>query len=461
MAYIFHWWLICVSDLLCIKVLNRSLCTIVRIGKRQLRKFFRPTIRPAAIQLLVDRLNNPAFSKRRRDWIEPLIKPSGLNGLTPLSLLDRLHVQSESPQKAYIRESYLTPTSIFKGDSGTPSAIRSARKRGLEDGDDDLIRAKRQPRDKHAIVTTLPEERSQQQVEQESQKSTLIVPQKRNRNDDVTNSSDKRLRLMEEQEDQQNCPVVPATNDAWESVRMRIDELKQIRDQTADHLKRLLPGNWLNDELINTILGLFAWGPQVRVLNTFFLDEGWKPNSRLLSVRAPVEQLVVPVCRGKHWTLLFVHIGSRIIDHYDSLPANRPTAGHEGCDTCQLMARTVDDALETAGTWTFQDEQNHERSLSPQQTNMIDCGVFLLYNAYCLSRRLDPWQDTVIPHDWRLRWARELVQQGLSHPTEEDMRKAETLSSMEKVERQVNPLSVNAKGTLLIELLCGVLLTIY
>ncbi|KAL9127460.1 MAG: hypothetical protein Q9175_007728, partial [Cornicularia normoerica] len=314
-----------------------------------------------------------------------------------VDLLDRLHVQSEElnikptpeqnltqyddrqdkgPQKTFRWQSYLTPTSMSKGGSGRSS--------------------------------TLPDKRSQEQEEQESQKSTPIIPQKRKRDNDVTNSLDKRL------------------------------------DQTVNYLKRLLPGNWLNDELINTILRLFAWGPQVRVLSTFFLHEGWKPNSRLLSVRAPVEQLVVPVCRHGHWTLLFVHIGSRIIEHYDSLSANRSTAGHQDCYTCQLMARTIDDALETAGTWTFQDERNHARSLSPQQINMIDCGVFLLYNAYCLSHRLDPWQDTVIPHDWRLRWARELVQQGLSHATEEDVRKAETLSSMEKVERQSNRLSVNA-----------------
>ncbi len=156
-----------------------------------------------------------------------------------------------------------------------------------------------------------------------------------------------------------------------------------------------------------------------------------------------VKQLVIQLLRNDHWTLLCVRIGDRTIDHYDSWLTNHPIPDHQGCDTCQLMGQTVDKAVESAQIdkpepldWTFrtQDEQNQGSPLSQQQTNGMDCGVYLLFNAYYLSRGLNPCQERAMPDEWRLRWAQQLLQEADDVPS-----RAET-PNMESVNRESPPL---------------------
>src|SRR5256885_2961781 len=100
-----------------------------------------------------------------------------------------------------------------------------------------------------------------------------------------------------------------------ESIVTRI----RAGDPLASFLKRLLLGEWLNDEVINHVLVSFPWSRDVRVLSTFFLDEDWTPKPNRLSqeLQASTKQLVVPVCRRGHWTLLHVYLESHEISHYD------------------------------------------------------------------------------------------------------------------------------------------------
>src|SRR5437764_6583858 len=88
----------------------------------------------------------------------------------------------------------------------------------------------------------------------------------------------------------------------WESIRTRI----KAGDSLAPFLRRLLPGAWLNDEIINRILPSFPWGPDVRVLNTFILNLAQQPDRLSREWQAPTTQLVAPVYHLKHWTLLHV-----------------------------------------------------------------------------------------------------------------------------------------------------------
>lgn len=199
----------------------------------------------------------------------------------------------------------------------------------------------------------------------------------------------------------------------WELIRTRIE----AGDLLAPLLERLLPGEWLNNEVINRILPSFPWTPDVRVLNTFFLDENWTPQPDRLSreLEASTTQLIVPVCRLEHWTLLHVFLKSREINHYDSL-----SLANEHGVRCRLMAQAVDQALNAAerGEWKFRAnvEQGHVGSglcqFSLQQSNTSDCGALVLYNAFCLSRGINPRAYSFNPDEWRLKLAKKMMQPG-------------------------------------------------
>lgn len=103
---------------------------------------------------------------------------------------------------------------------------------------------------------------------------------------------------------------------------------------------------------------------------------------------------MVPVCRLGHWTLLHVFLGSREIDHCDSLSSAEE---HRQRCSCRLIAQTVDQALNATGhgEWKFRvnTEQGHVGSglcqLSLQQFNTLDCGAFAVYNFFCLSQGIN------------------------------------------------------------------------
>lgn len=69
------------------------------------------------------------------------------------------------------------------------------------------------------------------------------------------------------------------------------------------------------------------------------------------------------------------------------------------------MARTAEDALKTNGvpgpSSLSKNERNHSFHI-PQQANMVDCGVLLLYRVCYLGCRINPWQETVIPRARKL-----------------------------------------------------------
>ena len=41
---------------------------------------------------------------------------------------------------------------------------------------------------------------------------------------------------------------------------------------------------------------------------------------------------------------------------------------------------------------------------------MSDCGVFVLYNGFCLSQGIDPRAYSFNPNEWRLKWAKEMIE---------------------------------------------------
>ncbi|PGH18443.1 hypothetical protein AJ79_00513 [Helicocarpus griseus UAMH5409] len=152
---------------------------------------------------------------------------------------------------------------------------------------------------------------------------------------------------------------------------------------------------WLNDEVINAYLALIvdyarrAAGnsgrnekPKYHAFNTFFFsnlrDKGYESVRRWAS-RAKiggqallgVETVFVPIHNSSHWTLMVVRPAARTIEHFDSLGA--PSLAH-----VSLVKEWLRGEL---GDLFVEEEWRVLPSISPQQNNGSDCGVFLLTTA--------------------------------------------------------------------------------
>ncbi|EEH47279.2 SUMO protease ULP1 [Paracoccidioides brasiliensis Pb18] len=152
---------------------------------------------------------------------------------------------------------------------------------------------------------------------------------------------------------------------------------------------------WLNDEVINAYLALIvdharrAAGnsgrhdkPRYHAFSTFFFsnlrDKGYESVRRWAS-RAKigggellrVETVFVPIHDSEHWTLMVVRPVARTIEHFDSLGS--PSLAHIATVKKWLRGEL--------GELFVEEEWRVLPSISPQQDNGSDCGVFLLTTA--------------------------------------------------------------------------------
>jgi hypothetical protein len=164
------------------------------------------------------------------------------------------------------------------------------------------------------------------------------------------------------------------------------------------------PMAWLNDEIINSYLALIvdylrrSHGnagrhdkPLFHAFNTFFFsnlrDKGYQ-SVRRWATRARiggeallnVDTVFIPVHNSAHWTLIVVRPGERTIEHFDSLGSlsRRHVGLVQGWLRAELASRYVEEE------WTVLP------SISPQQDNGSDCGVFLLSTAKAVAIGLEP-----------------------------------------------------------------------
>jgi hypothetical protein len=75
--------------------------------------------------------------------------------------------------------------------------------------------------------------------------------------------------------------------------------------------------------------------------------------------------------------------------------------------------------------------------LSLQQTNESDSGVYLLYNAYCISHGIDPRAGSLTADQWRPKWATEIIL-----PESDDLAGAAILSGMQNAGRPGGPVKI-------------------
>ncbi|XRM45434.1 hypothetical protein ABZX51_008529 [Aspergillus tubingensis] len=163
-------------------------------------------------------------------------------------------------------------------------------------------------------------------------------------------------------------------------------------------------GEWLNDEIINGYLALIVDylrrknhnagrndKPRFHAFNSFFFsnlrDKGYDSVARWAKrakIGGPllldVDTVYIPVHNSQHWTLVVVRPGERSIEHFDSLGAR--SRRHIAVVQTWLRGEL--------GPKYVEEEWRVLPSLSPQQDNGSDCGVFLLTTAKAVAIGLEP-----------------------------------------------------------------------
>lgn len=164
------------------------------------------------------------------------------------------------------------------------------------------------------------------------------------------------------------------------------------------------PARWLNDEVINAYLAVLidylrrANGnagrhdkPKFHAFNTFFFsnlrDKGYSSVSRWAKrakiggeALLEVDTVYIPVHNSAHWTLMVVKPTEKSIEYFDSLGSASPrhVAIVKDWLRGELSARYVEEEWLVVPT------------VSPQQDNGSDCGVFLLSTAKAVSVGIEP-----------------------------------------------------------------------
>ncbi|KAF5859580.1 hypothetical protein ETB97_002755 [Aspergillus alliaceus] len=164
------------------------------------------------------------------------------------------------------------------------------------------------------------------------------------------------------------------------------------------------PLAWLNDEVINSYLSLIvdylrrtnhnngrSDKPRFHAFNTFFFstmrDKGYQ-SVRRWATRAKiggasllhVDTVFVPVHNSAHWTLIIIKPMERTIENFDSLGGPSP----------RHVAVMQDWLRNELGPRYVEEEWRVLPSVSPQQDNGSDCGVFLLSTAKAVAIGLEP-----------------------------------------------------------------------
>ena len=180
-------------------------------------------------------------------------------------------------------------------------------------------------------------------------------------------------------------------------------------------LRRLAPGSWLNDEIINLYMRLLQDRdtkiherkdaddfPKCHFFNTFFLSKlykasqgydynsvrRWTMPARLKATGQSrssildVDKIIVPVNQSNtHWTVAVMDLKNERLEYFDSL-------GGEDHECLEHLAQYLTDEYKNKRAEDRPDVLDWPRTFPkniPRQRNGWDCGVFLSMYANCLS----------------------------------------------------------------------------
>ncbi|KAK7747941.1 hypothetical protein SLS53_001193 [Cytospora paraplurivora] len=215
---------------------------------------------------------------------------------------------------------------------------------------------------------------------------------------------------------QSHKPIVSTLTDEWldkaqNTLRARPNvELAKTPEGSPltrkDFATLVTPNEWLNDEVVNgTLLHLANYVNQkagikntrlqtakVQVFNSFFGKKIWEDGGagtqrqmRRTGIKKEtflnIEVVLIPICRGAHWTLLVVRPKHKDVFHLDSLSGT----GNQGLMSKALKwVSMVMEETFVSSEWTMKTIE------SPRQTNFDDCGVHTVTNGMCIALGLDP-----------------------------------------------------------------------
>ncbi|KAK3683687.1 hypothetical protein B0T22DRAFT_384545 [Podospora appendiculata] len=208
--------------------------------------------------------------------------------------------------------------------------------------------------------------------------------------------------------------ILPISND-WDS---RVDAIQSAAEATEltktpdgqtltrrDFVSKLLPEKaWLNDNIIigsilhianyvNQAAGAPVKNPKCVAFTSFFWPRlesaGPTKVGRLMknaNVRKDnfleIDTILIPICKGSHWTLAIVRPTRRTVAHIDSMKSG---AGDES-----IKAQLLEWVKLSLEEKFIEDEWSAFDYKAPRQTNGWDCGVFTITNAACIAMGLDP-----------------------------------------------------------------------
>lgn len=255
------------------------------------------------------------------------------------------------------------------------------------------------------------EEEERKKAEEERrrlQEALRIAEEKRVREEDERLAQTGQLR-------QPRQPIISSISAEWDdkvkaTLQARPSAVLAKTPEAADLQRKdfetVVPENqWLNDEIVNgTLMHLANYvnqkagikkthlhTPKCHVFNSFVgknLVDGKTPSERMMR-RAGVKKdtffdidvLMVPICRGSHWTLLGMRPKHRDVFHLDSLNGNGDTGLKK---KALLLARAVLGDAFNESDWAL------TTLASPRQSNFDDCGVHTITNGICMGLGIDP-----------------------------------------------------------------------
>jgi len=176
-------------------------------------------------------------------------------------------------------------------------------------------------------------------------------------------------------------------------------------DLRINDFRTLLPGQWLNDEIINSYMVLLnedciktnSTQPTCHFFNTFFFNmvsnygkgydysrvRKWTRNMNIFNY----DYVGIPIhVHGNHWCLSVINIKDKRVEYYDSL-------GDQNFSCLEVLKKYLVDEYKTQkssdidlSSWVMYAPGNKN---VPQQNNATDCGVFTCQFAACFTNAID------------------------------------------------------------------------
>ncbi|XP_031497842.1 ubiquitin-like-specific protease 1A [Nymphaea colorata] len=194
---------------------------------------------------------------------------------------------------------------------------------------------------------------------------------------------------------------------------------------TRNILQCLLPGAWLNDEVINLYLELLKEREirnpkqflRCHFFNTFFYKKliggngydfkavrRWTTQKKIGYALIECDKIFVPIHKEIHWCLAVINVREKKFQYLDSL-------GGRDSQVLKVLARYLSDEVKDK-TDKVMDFTSWEKEFVvdlPEQQNGWDCGVFMIKYADFYSRGLElSFSQEDMPY-FRRRTAKEIL----------------------------------------------------